>query len=136
MKLRAFMLGTLLVALSTELQAGIVITTSNQQTVEALISEVKSLSWDGNFKEGNLVVNYTDGSTKQLAMNTVEGVTFTEDAADAITSEKTVADKGICIYDMQGRLVQQKAKADAIQSLPKGEYIIKNGSVTVKFLKK
>lgn len=136
MKLRTLLLSILLVALHTELRASIVITTSNQQTVEALIYEVKSLSWEGTFKEGNLVINYTDGTTKQLAMSTVERITFTEDIPDAVSPESKSEEDGICIYDIQGRLIQQNAKPDALKSLSKGEYIIINGTVRVKYLKK
>ena len=147
MKLRNLLCCVLFLTLSTCLRAGIVITTTDQQTTEALIADVSSLSWDGNFQDGDLLVNYADGTVKRLAMATIQNVTFSEDATEPEPEPEGISKldsrkgslnnmEGAAIYDIQGRLLRQNATADDLRALPQGQYVVKNGTITIKYLKK
>lgn len=129
------MLSILLLFLNTETQAGVVITTSDQQTIESLILDVASLSWEGNFKDGNLVINYSDGTNRQIAISNVESISFTEDAPTDISQIKA-KDTTVKVFDFQGRLILQDAKASTLETLPKGHYLVKNKDITIKYRKK
>lgn len=106
---------------------------SGDKTVQVLFSEMPEIT----YADGNVTLK---GTTTELTwpIEDVKRLTFNDD--DATDIEK-VAAAGLDIlsdrydaYDLGGKLV--KRQAGSLSELPAGKYILKNGSVTIKVLRK
>lgn len=119
------------------------------------IADVKSLTFDGDFNTGNLVVNYTDGTTSSFPINSIQQISFKEDeinAIESVSSQPTIAFHGdmllitteggkVTIYDTVGRLIAAVGLNNgttplSLSHLPAGIYVANINGHTVKFQKK
>ncbi len=105
---------------------------SGDKTVQVLFSEKPEIT----YADGNVTLK---GTTTELSwpIEDVKRLTFDDDATDI----ENVAAAGLDIlsdrydaYDLGGKLVKQQA--GSLSELPAGKYILKNGSVTIKVLRK
>ena len=80
-----FMLLPILALFSLSTSAEIVIVADTESSHE--ISEISSLSFDGDFSSGSLVVNYKDGTRSTLPIAKVSKVLFTADDVASTVSE-------------------------------------------------
>ena len=106
---------------------------SGDKTVQVLFSEKPEIT----YADGNVTLK---GTTTELTwpIEDVKRLTFDDDDA---TDIENVAAAGLDIlsdrydaYDLGGKLVKQQVKS--LSELPAGKYILKNGSVTIKVLRK
>ena len=106
---------------------------SGDKTVQVLFSEMPEIT----YADGNVTLK---GTTTELTwpIEDVKRLTFNDDDA---TDIEDVAAAGLDIlsdsydaYDLGGKLVKQQVKS--LSELPAGKYILKNGSVTIKVLRK
>ena len=105
---------------------------SGDKTVQVLFSEKPEIT----YADGNVTLK---GTTTELTwpIEDVKRLTFDDNATDI----ENVAAGGLDIlsdrydaYDLGGKLVKQQVKS--LSELPAGKYILKNGSVTIKVLRK
>ena len=105
---------------------------SGDKTVQVLFSEKPEIT----YADGNVTLK---GTTTELTwpIEDVKRLTFDDNATDI----ENVAAGGLDIlsdrydaYDLGGKLVKQQA--GSLSELPAGKYILKNGSVTIKVLRK
>ena len=106
---------------------------SGDKTVQVLFSEKPEIT----YADGNVTLK---GTTTELTwpIEDVKRLTFDDDDA---TDIENVAAAGLDIlsdrydaYDLGGKLVKQQVKS--LSELPAGKYLLKNGSVTIKVLRK
>ena len=106
---------------------------SGDKTVQVLFSEKPEIT----YADGNVTLK---GTTTELTwpIEDVKRLTFDDDDA---TDIENVAAAGLDIlsdrydaYDLGGKLVKPQVKS--LSELPAGKYILKNGSVTIKVLRK
>lgn len=106
---------------------------SGDKTVQVLFSEMPEIT----YTDGNVTLK---GTTTELTwpIEDVKRLTFNDDDA---TDIEDVAAAGLDIlsdsydaYDLGGKLVKRQVKS--LSELPAGKYILKNGSVTIKVLRK
>ena len=133
-----------------------IVITADQETT-AKIADVASLTFEGDFQSGNLVVNYTDGTTAKVPISTISQVTFKEDeqeedAIESVSTAPVVAVRGdillitteggkAALYDTAGRQISITALEKgttplSLSSLPAGIYVININGHAVKFQKK
>ena len=105
---------------------------SGDQTVQVLFSETPEIT----YADGNVTLK-VPSTELTWPIEDVKRLTFDDDATDI----KDVAAAGLDIlsdrydaYDLGGKLVKQQA--GSLSELPAGKYILKNGSVTIKVLRK
>ena len=123
-------------------------------TVNLWADDAKIIVWlnDGNkteilfnqmpeflYADGNVSVQ--NGSTQllwplsNLHKFTFENVASTPtDIKDVKTTEKLDIAKGCAVYDLNGRLIKKQIRS--LSELPKGTYIVNDGSVTTKVVRK
>lgn len=135
-------------------KAEIIITAESDTTIQ--IKEVSSISFDGDFKTGSLVINYADGTHTSTPIQSISQISFksesTEpDAINHVESAPTIAVQGdllfitteggrAAIYDGGGRLVQQTELRQgtttlSLAALPKGVYIVNINGHSAKISK-
>ena len=122
--------------------------------VSAWADDAKIVVWlkDGNkteilfnktpefvYADGNVSVQ-NGGTTLSWPLANLDRFTF-EDVAPAVpTDVKDVKTpmlditKGCAVYDLSGKLVKEQIRS--LSELPKGTYILKDGSVTTKVVKR
>ena len=123
-------------------------------TVNLWAEDAKIIVWlnDGNkteilfnqmpeflYADGHVSVQ--NGSTQlswplsNLHKFTFENVASTPtDIKDIKTAAKLDISKGCAVYDLNGRLLREQI--NSLSELPKGVYIVKDGSVTIKVVRK
>ena len=123
-------------------------------TVNLWAEDAKIIVWlnDGNkteilfnqmpeflYADGNVSVQ--NGSTQlswplsNLHKFTFENVASTPtDIKDIKTAAKLDISKGCAVYDLNGRLLREQI--NSLSELPKGVYIVKDGDVTIKVVRK
>ena len=69
---------------------------------------------------------------KNLLKLTFENVTTA--IRDVKATGLDILSDGMTAYDLNGRMIKQKVKS--LSELPKGVYIVKDGSVTIKVVRK
>lgn len=91
------------------------------------------------YADGNVSVQ--NGSTQlswplsNLHKFTFENVASTPtDIKDIKTAAKLDISKGCAVYDLNGRLLREQI--NSLSELPKGVYIVKDGDVTIKVVRK
>ena len=137
-------------------KAEIIIQADTESTLR--IAEVRSLTFDGDFRSGNLVVNYTDGTSASTPIASIQKITFriegneSEDIRKVKRDKPTIAVQGDMLLitadggrarlvSLDGRLVsviQLTAGTSALSlaSLPVGIYIIDVNGESLKLQKK
>ena len=123
-------------------------------TVSVWADDAKIIVWlnDGNkteilfnqmpeflYQDGN--VSLQNGSTTMswpltnLHKFTFEAFeTIPTDVKDIKTAAKLDISKGCAVYDLNGRLLREQI--NSLSELPKGVYIVKDGDVTIKVVRK
>lgn len=128
----------LLVALLTTMtwakDAKIIVWLNNGSKTEVLFDDMPEFAYEG----GN--VSLKSGKT-ELSWPLAQLKKFTFEAAETTTKVKSVATehrldlaKGCAVYDLNGRLV--KAHVKSLSELPAGTYLVKDGNVTTKVIRK
>lgn len=144
MKSRRTILTMLLTLLATGLwaqetdDAKIVVWQKDGKTTEILFNQMPEFTYD----DGNILVQ-NGSTTLSWPLANLEKFTF-EDVTPSIPSLPTrVKDvqkpkldivKGCAVYDLSGRLLKKQIRS--LSELPKGTYILKDGSVTTKVVKR
>ena len=114
----------------------IVVWLNDGQTTEVLFNQMPEFV----YQNGN--VSITNGSTElswplaRLKKFTFEDVqpSFVTEVKDVKSAPRIDIVRGCTVYDMNGRIVKQHI--NSLSELPKGTYIIKDGSVTTKVIRK
>lgn len=114
----------------------IVVWLNDGQTTEVLFNQMPEFV----YQNGN--VSITNGSTElswplaQLKKFTFEDIqpSFVTEVKDVKSAPRIDIVRGCTVYDMNGRIVKQHI--NSLSELPKGTYIIKDGSVTTKVIRK
>ena len=138
MKHRLTILSLLLTLMVTATWAGdakIIVWLNDGNKTEILFNQMPEFLYaDGN-------VSVLNGSTQlswpvsNLHKFTFEDVASTPtDIKDVKTTEKLDIAKGCAVYDLNGRLIKKQIRS--LSELPKGVYIIKDGNVTTKVVRK
>ena len=118
--------------------AKIIVWQKDGNTTEILFNEMPEFLYaDGNVSVQN------GGTTLSWPLANLEKFTF-EDVAPSVPTvptgvkevQKPKLDimKGCAVYDLSGRLVKEQIRS--LSELPKGTYILKDGSVTTKVVKR
>ena len=125
-------------------------------TLSVHVAEVRDLSFEGDFRTGNLLVNYTDGTTQRIPVDQIREMSIKADAmpssAASVSSEATVAIKGnilfvkadgghLAITDLGGRvhvsaILSQGTNVFSLAGLSQGVYVLNVNGRTMKFRKK
>lgn len=118
--------------------AKIVVWQKNGSTTAILFNQTPEFLYDG----GNVSVK-NGNTTLSWPLATLEKLTF-EDVTPSVPSlPNDVKDvqqpkldivKGCAVYDLSGKLIKKQIRS--LSELPKGTYILKDGSVTTKVVKK
>ena len=119
-------------------EAKIVVWQKSGNKTEVLFNQMPEFLYaDGNVSVQN------GGTTLSWPLATLDKFTF-EDVEKSVptvpTDVKDVPEpklditRGCAVYDLSGKLI--KAKIRSLSELPKGTYIIKDGSVTTKVMKR
>lgn len=128
--------------------------TSTDTTIK--IEEIESLSFEGDFKSGNLVVNYKDGNRQTVSIASIRqismGVDEQADGIDHADAEATIAVQGdmlcvsaeggsLSVYSVNGAKVLSAALSKgmnvfSLAALDKGVYLLHVNGKSVKFLKR
>lgn len=152
--LRFFIGAALLMMGATAAKSEIVITADQETTVK--VAQVKNLSFDGDFNTGNLLVNYTDGTTDTMPISSIKQISFKADeqdnAIESVSAQPTIAVKGnmlfitatggkAAIYDTAGKLMNSVALTEgttplSLSQMPDGVYLLNINGHVVKFQKK
>lgn len=138
MKPKQLILTVLLAFMATVAWAGdakIIVWLNDGNKTEILFNQMPEFLYaDGN-------VSVQNGSTQlswplsNLHKFTFEDVASTPtDIKDVKTTEKLDIAKGCAVYDLNGRLIKKQIRS--LSELPKGVYIIKDGNVTTKVVRK
>ncbi len=156
LKTRFITLATLAVIFlySSAMRAEIIITADSDTTVK--VASVKSIAFDGDFKTGNLVINFVDGSNTSTPVASIKQISMKSESTDEtsiadINAAPTVAvsknmlfitaDGGrAAVYDAAGRLLQsvklsQGTTTLSLAALPNGVYIININGHSIKLNK-
>lgn len=96
--------------------------TVDGQTVARTVSEIRL---DGN----NAILQFTDGSTMEVDMQTVS-ISLSYNDATGIPTLRLEGADGTRVYDLQGRRVSERQLQD--KSLPDGVYIVDGKKVSYK----
>ena len=137
-------------------RAEIIIHADTESTLK--IAEVRSMTFDGDFRSGNLVVNYTDGTSTLTPIASIQKITFraeeheSEGIREVKVGHPTIAVRGDMllitaeggrarVVCLDGRLVSTVAltagaTALSLASLPAGIYIIDVNGESLKLQKK
>ena len=113
---------------------GIIVWLANGDKTEVLFSDMPELT----YVDGYVTLRSNNPSTAiSWPLETVKKLTF-EDVSTGIgdikdTGLDILSDK-MAVYDLSGKLVKQRIKS--LSELPKGTYIVKDGSVTFKVVRK
>ena len=105
---------------------------AGDKTVQVLFSETPEIT----YADGNVTLK---GTNTELTwpIEDVKKLTFNDEATDIAEVPATGLDilsDGYDAYDFSGKLVKQQVKS--LSELPAGKYILKNGSVTIKVVRK
>ena len=90
---------------------------------------------DGNvsIQNGSTTLSWSLANLQKFTFEDVEASKPT-DIKDVKTTPKLDIAKGCAVYDLSGRLVKRQIRS--LSELPKGTYILKDGSVTTKVVKR
>jgi hypothetical protein len=117
-------------------EAKIVVWLNDGNKTEVLFSEMPEFT----YQDGNVSVQ-SAGTTLSWPLASLQKFTFediepskTTDIGDVKNSPKLDIVKGCAVYDLSGRLVKKQIRS--LSELPQGTYIIKDGSVTTKVVKR
>lgn len=155
MKLKGiFVLAGMIASSCPVLRADVIITTETDTSVK--IAAIKNLSFDGDFKTGNLVVNFTDGTQTATPIAQIRKVTFKADeeesSIEATKDAPTISTFGdflfvnahggsMQLFSMDGRCrlsssLDKGLNSFSLSGLNNGIYILSVNGHQVKIQKK
>jgi len=130
---------TLLLAIFTAsvwaADAKIIVWQKDGNTTEVLFNQMPEF----RYADGNVSVQ-NGGTTLSWSLANLDKFTFEDIEPSIVTDVKEVQKpkldivKGCAVYDLSGHLVKKQIRS--LSELPKGTYILKDGSVTTKVMKK
>lgn len=115
--------------------AKIIVWLNDGNKTEVLFSQMPEFT----YQDGNVSIQ---GSSTTLSwpLANLEKFTFENvgstptDIKDIKTAAKLDISKGCAVYDLNGRLLREQI--NSLSELPKGVYIVKDGDVTIKVVRK
>ena len=88
------------------------------------------------FEQGNLVATLNDGSATSYILSSISKMLFSDNTAvEGIATDGSLP---VSVYDLSGRIVVKDSAASTesiIEDLPKGIYLLRTGSKTIKIIK-
>ena len=139
MRKRQILLTLLLVFFTTSTWAAdakIVVWLNDGSKTEVLFNQMPEFTYqDGNvsIQNGGTTLSWALANLKKFTFEDVEASKPT-DIKDVKTTPKLDIAKGCVVYDLSGKLVKRQIRS--LSELPKGTYILKDGSVTTKVVKR
>lgn len=137
--MRKNILLTLLLAIFTAsvwaADAKIIVWQKDGKTTEVLFNQMPEF----RYADGNVSVQ-NGGTTLSWSLANLDKFTFENIVPSITTDVKEVQSpkldivKGCAVYDLSGNLVKKQIRS--LSELPKGTFILKDGSVTTKVMKK
>lgn len=118
--------------------AKIVVWQKDGKTTEVLFNQMPEF----RYADGNVSVQ-NGGTTLSWSLATLDKFTFEDIEASVplvptgmkeVQQPKLDIVKGCAVYDLSGNLVKRQIRS--LSELPKGTYILKDGSVTTKVMKR
>ena len=116
--------------------AKIVVWLNDGSKTEVLFNQMPEFTYqDGNvsIQNGSTTLSWSLANLKKFTFEDVEASKPT-DIKDVKTTPKLDIAKGCAVYDLSGRLVKRQIRS--LSELPQGTYILKDGSVTTKVVKR
>lgn len=117
-------------------EAGMIVWLTDGSKTEVLISDLPEITYE----DGNVTLK-SDKTELSWPIENLERLTFENVQHPIPTVVRDIKTTGLDIlsdkfeaYDLQGRLVKKNLKS--LSELPKGTYIIKDGRVTIKVMRK
>ena len=139
MRTKHFLLTLLLAFITASMwadDAKIVVWLKDGGKTEILFNQMPEFTYaDGSvsLKNGSTTLSWPLSNLDRFTFENIEPSVPTE-INDVRTNPKLDITKGCVVYDLSGKLVKQQIRS--LSELPKGTYIIKDGSVTTKVVKK
>lgn len=139
MKTRQILLTLLLVFFATSTWAAdakIVVWQKDGSKTEVLFNQMPEFTYqDGNvsIQNGSTTLSWSLANLKKFTFEDVEQ-SIPTNIKDTKTTPKLDITKGCAVYDLSGRLINKQIRS--LSELPKGTYILKDGSVTTKVVKR
>ncbi len=124
---------TTMVTWASETGKGLVVWLNNGDKTEVLFTELPEITYE----DGNVILK---GTTVNLSWPIVDlqKITFADDILTGIKSVESgdldLLSGHFDVYDLSGKIVRKDAKS--LSELPKGVYIVKDGNVTIKVVRK
>ena len=115
--------------------AKIVVWLNDGSKTEVLFNQMPEFTYqDGNvsIQNGSTTLSWSLANLKKFTFEDVEASKPT-DIKDIKATPKLDITKGCAVYDLSGRLVKRQIRS--LSELPKGTYILKDGSETIKVVK-
>ena len=116
--------------------AKIVVWLNDGNKTEVLFNQMPEFTYqDGNvsIQNGSTTLSWALANLKKFTFEDIEQ-SITTDIKDLKTTPKLDITKGCAVYDLSGKLVKQQIRS--LSELPKGTYILKDGSVTTKVIRR
>ena len=116
--------------------AKIVVWLNDGNKTEVLFNQMPEFTYqDGNvsIQNGSTTLSWALANLKKFTFEDIEQ-SNTTDIKDPKTTPKLDITKGCAVYDLSGKLVKQQIRS--LSELPKGTYILKDGSVTTKVIRR
>ena len=116
--------------------AKIVVWLNDGSKTEVLFNQMPEFTYqDGNvsIQNGSTTLSWALANLKKFTFEDIEQ-SITTDIKDLKTTPKLDITKGCAVYDLSGKLVKRQIRS--LSELPKGTYILKDGSVTTKVIRR
>jgi hypothetical protein len=118
-------------AWAEEKASGIVVWMTDGNKTEVLFADVPELT----YADGYVTIQTNKPSTTlSWPLETVLKLTFEEVSTSIKTTSLDILSDKMAVYDLGGKLIRSRVKS--LSELPKGTYIVKDGSVTIKVVRK
>ena len=116
--------------------AKIIVWLKDGTKTEILFNQMPEFTYqDGNvsIQNGSTTLSWSLANLQKFTFEDIEQ-SNTTDIKDLKTTPKLDITKGCAVYDLSGKLVKRQIRS--LSELPKGTYILKDGSVTTKVVKR
>lgn len=138
MKTRLFLSTLLLVFFATSIwadDAKIIVWQKDGKTTEILFNQMPEFTYqDGNvsIQNGGTMLSWSLTNLQKFTFANIESSIPTVIKDVEATPQLNIT-KGYAVYDLNGQLFKKQIRS--LSELPKGTYILKDGSVTIKVVK-
>ena len=116
--------------------AKIIVWLNDGNKTEVLFSQMPEFTYqDGNvsIQGSSTTLSWPLANLEKFTFENV-GSSIPTDIEDVKTTSRLDIVKGCAVYDLSGKLIRKQIRS--LSELPKGVYIIKNGRVTTKVVRK